>query len=139
MSNPGNPASAIVGSSGASGERCAVVTASARNLPALTWGMAFARLSNMSCVSPASNACSAGAPPLYGMCTMSTRASVLNNSPARCPALPLLPDPNDNVPGCAFAYATSSGTELTGSVGLSTSTLGVVATSVIGAKSLIGS
>ena len=139
MSNPGSPVSASVGSSGASAERFAVVTASAFNLPAFSCGVELARLSNMSWVSPASNACSAGAPPLYGMCTMLTPVSVLNNSPARWPALPLLPDPNDNAPGCAFAYATSSGTELTGSVGLSTNTLGVVATSVIGAKSLIGS
>ena len=35
-SNPASPASPIVGTSGADGERCALVTASARNLPAFT-------------------------------------------------------------------------------------------------------
>ena len=34
---------------------------------------------------------------------MSTCASVLNNSPARWPALPLLPEPKDNLPGFALA------------------------------------
>ena len=93
MSKPGTPASAIVGRSGASFERCAVVTASARSLPAFTCGMALARLSNMNCVSPASSACVAGAPPLNGMWTMSVPVSTLNSSPARWPALPLLPEP----------------------------------------------
>src|SRR5437879_5597980 len=60
MSNPGSPVSASVGSSGASAERFAVVTASAFNLPAFSCGVELARLSNMSWVSPASNACSAG-------------------------------------------------------------------------------
>ena len=39
MSNPGTPASAIVGNSGTSFDRCAVVTASAFNLPAFTCGI----------------------------------------------------------------------------------------------------
>ena len=103
MSKPGSPASAIVGSSGASFERCAVVTASAFSLPALTCAIALARLSNMNCVSPASSACVAGAPPLYGTWTMSVPVSTLNSSPARWPALPLLPEPNDSLPGFAFA------------------------------------
>ena len=81
----------------------AVVTASARSLPALTCGIALARLSNMNCVSPASSACVAGAPPLNGTCTMSMPVSTLNSSPARWPALPLLPEPNDSLPGFAFA------------------------------------
>src|SRR6185437_8932278 len=139
MSNPGSPASAIVGRSGASFERAAVVTASARSFPAFTWLTALARLSNISCVSPASSACIAGAAPLYGTCTMSTPASTLNSSPARWPALPMLPEPNDNLPGCAFAYAINSLTECTGSEGLTTSTFGVIATSVIGAKSFCAS
>ena len=67
MSKPGTPASAIVGRSGASFDRCDVVTASARSLPALTCTIAFARLSNMSWVSPASSAWVAGAAPLYGI------------------------------------------------------------------------
>jgi len=77
MSKPGNPASANVGNSGTSGERCAVVTASAFNLPAFTCAIALARLSNMNCVSPASSACVAGAPPLKGTCTASVPVSTL--------------------------------------------------------------
>ena len=103
MSKPGKPVSDSVGNSGTSVERLAVVTATAFNFPARTCCIEFARLSNMSCVSPASNACNAGAPPLYGMCTMSMWASVLNSSPARWPALPLLPEPKDNLPGFALA------------------------------------
>ena len=77
MSKPGRPASAIVGNSGTSVDRSAVVTASAFNLPALTWAIALARLSNMNCVSPASSAWVAGAPPLNGMCTASVPVSTL--------------------------------------------------------------
>ena len=93
----------------------------------------------MNCVSPASNACVAGAPPLYGTWMMSVAVSTLNNSPARCPALPLLPDPKASLPEFALAYATNSFAELTGSDALTTSTFGVMATSVIGAKSLTAS
>src|SRR3954452_4891308 len=40
MSKPGTPASAIVGISGADGERWVLVTASARSLPERTWAIA---------------------------------------------------------------------------------------------------
>jgi hypothetical protein len=40
---PGSPASAIVGTSGRAGERLALVTASARNMPSFTWGAAGGR------------------------------------------------------------------------------------------------
>src|SRR5207244_11711175 len=40
MSNPGTPASSIVGTSGVAAERRVVVTASARSLPERTWGIA---------------------------------------------------------------------------------------------------
>ncbi len=78
----------------------------------------------MNCVSPASSACVAGAPPLNGMCTASVPVSTLNSSPARCPALPLLPEPNDSLPGLAFAYAMNSFTLFTGDAALTTSTFG---------------
>ena len=57
----------------------------------------------MNCVSPASSACVAGAAPLYGTWTMSVPVSTLKSSPARCPALPLLPEPNESLSGFAFA------------------------------------
>ena len=93
----------------------------------------------MNCVSPASSACVAGAPPLNGMCTTSVPVSTLNSSPARWPALPLLPEPNASLPGLALAYAMNSFTLLTGDDALTTSTLGVTAISVIGAKSFTAS
>ena len=93
----------------------------------------------MNCVSPASSACVAGAPPLNGMWTMSVPVSTLNSSPARCPALPLLPEPNDELARIRLRV----GDELLHRVDrqrrLTTSTLGVTATSVIGAKSLTAS
>ena len=51
----------------------------------------------------------------------------------------MLPEPNDSLPGRAFAYAISSFTECTGRSGLTTSTFGVMAISVIGAKSFCAS
>ena len=65
--------------------------------------------------------------------------SSLNSSPARCPALPLLPEPKLVLPGLAFAYAIISFTEVTGIAALTISTLGVIATSEIGAKSFAAS
>ena len=70
---------------------------------------------------------------------MSVAVSTLNNSPARCPALPLLPEPNASLPEFAFAYAMNSFAELTGSDAFTTSTFGVIATSEIGAKSFTAS
>ena len=82
-SKPATPASPIVGTSGAEGERCALVTANARSLPAFTCGNAEGMLSNITCTCPPIISVIAGALPLYGMCTISTFASILNNSPER--------------------------------------------------------
>ena len=60
----GNPASAKVGISGASAERFALVTPSARSLPARMWGMAGASATDATGVSPATTAAAAGPPPL---------------------------------------------------------------------------
>ena len=59
----GQPASAIVGTSGSSGERAGVVTASGRSLPDATMGAADAVLVNMACTWPACRSFSAGAAP----------------------------------------------------------------------------
>ena len=52
-SNPGTPASEIVGSSGIAGERLRLVTPSARTRPAFTCGVIDARLSKTRCTRPA--------------------------------------------------------------------------------------
>lgn len=63
-SKPGKPDSATVGTSGSSGERCALVMAMARNRPACTCGRAEGVLSNIDCTWPPSRSVMAGALPL---------------------------------------------------------------------------
>ena len=64
MSKPANPLSAIVGSSGAVGQRWGDVTASAFTLPAFALAEALAMLSNMNCSRPPSRSTCAAAVPL---------------------------------------------------------------------------
>ena len=66
-------------------------------------------------------------------------AMVLNNSPERCCVVPTPAEAKVSLPGCARASATSSGTLLAGTSLLTTRTLGVKQSCVIGAKSLTGS
>src|SRR5207253_8858280 len=67
-SNPATPDSASVGTSGATDERLAVVTASARSLPAFASGHAVVILSKVIATRPPTTSCSAGGLPLYGLC-----------------------------------------------------------------------
>src|SRR5450432_3964037 len=92
VSYPGKPDSCTVGTSGSSGERVRVVTASGRSLPAFTSGSAGGKLTNMAATCPETTSFSAGDEPLYGMCTRSTPAIVLNSSIDMCALLPLPPD-----------------------------------------------
>src|SRR5262249_10352270 len=64
------------------GERVAVVTASARSLPPLTYSIEEDRVENMTCPCPPSRSISAGPPPRYGTCTRLTPVIILNSSPA---------------------------------------------------------
>src|SRR4249920_4265381 len=89
---PGNAASAMVGSSGAAGERDELVTASALSLPACTCGNTVGMVANNREVWPAIKSVMAGTLPLYGTCTMSTLAMDLNSSPDRWAAVPLPAD-----------------------------------------------
>ena len=66
-------------------------------------------------------------------------ARTLNNSPARCCDVPTPADPNVSAPGCAFASATSSVTDFTGTLLLRARMLGVTHSCEIGTKSLTGS
>jgi hypothetical protein len=73
------------------------------------------------------------------MCVAVMPALVLKSSPARCCVLPLPDDEKFSLPGCCFAYSTSSFTEFTGSLLLTISRLGASAKIATGAKSLTGS
>src|SRR6516162_5511289 len=74
--------SATVGISGNTGERVAVVTASARSLPPLTYSIDEDMVANMTCTCPPSRSTSAGPAPRYGTCTRLTPVIILNSSPA---------------------------------------------------------
>ena len=67
-----------------------------------------------------------------------TPVIILKSSPAMCPGEPVPDEPCVSWPGRARASAISSLTELTGSEGCTTSTFGITATCVIGAKSVSG-
>ena len=60
----GRPASAVVGTSGSSGERSRLVMARPLSLPALTWGASTVSVSEARFTSPPSRAVTAGALPL---------------------------------------------------------------------------
>src|SRR5689334_14553816 len=63
------PSCASGGHSGLSGERCPVEIARTRTLPFGTCGATVELATMASGMSPATNACAAGAPPLYGTWT----------------------------------------------------------------------
>src|SRR5437868_11300264 len=64
--NPGTPASAMVGRSGAAAIRAVVLTPSVRILPLSAIGNATTESEKPALTSPATSACSAGPPPRYG-------------------------------------------------------------------------
>jgi len=55
---------------------------------------------------------------------MSTPAVILNSSPATCEVVPVPNEASAILPGLALAWAISSGTDLTGSDGWTSSTSG---------------
>ena len=86
------------GTPGTSGVRSRLVTASASRRPPgfcadFTCGSTEGGVAKESWMSPASSACTEGAPPLKGTCTMSTPATRMNSTPARCGAEPLPEEP----------------------------------------------
>ncbi len=66
---------------------------------------------------------------------MSTPAIDLKSSPARWPALPVLPEPKLSLPGFDFASLMNSATEFAATSLFTTSTLGVEASCVTAMKS----
>ena len=101
-SKPGTE-SPTVGTSGSASERVAVVTASARTLPALMVSIDSGKGLNITCTWPPSRSVSAGAPPRYGTCSMSMPVIILNSSPPTWDALPVPPDAMLTLPGLALA------------------------------------
>jgi hypothetical protein len=75
--------SAIAGRSGNEGERFGPVTASPRSLPSFTCGESGTALEMVSLTWPASMSVTIGPTPLYGICTRSSPAMLLNSSMAR--------------------------------------------------------
>ena len=74
---------------------------------------------------------SSGAPPLYGTQYIHARR-YLEQLQRRCCALPLPAEPNESVPGFAFASATMSFNVFAGALGWQISTFGVTPTSARG-------
>src|SRR5438445_4713045 len=77
-SKPASPLSATVGTSGSAAERLAPATASARKVPAATWGSVVAIGVIATWISPVMRAGKMAASPLCGTGWMSTPAAVLN-------------------------------------------------------------
>src|SRR5215813_2384759 len=80
----------MTGTSGSASERVAVVTASARSLPALMCGVDDGVTSNITCAWPARRSVSAGVVPRYGMWTppammIEPRALAVENLPSARP------------------------------------------------------
>src|SRR5262245_40062130 len=114
----------MVGTSGAAGERFAVVTAIARTLPERTCGRIDTMVAKLSCTCPPISAILPGPPPLKGTCTHSTPVMERNSSPDRCTPVPTPAEPQLSCPGLDLASAISSCTVFTGNEGCTTSMLG---------------
>ena len=138
-SKPLSPCSSRLGISGAAAERFAVVTPSARIRPLRTCGIMVAIGSKIICTRPASRSGTATPVPLYGTCNMSIPVMRLNNSPERCPVLPVPADAKVSWPGLALASATSSFTLFAGNEGVTASRLTAMPSGVMGLKSRTGS
>ena len=70
---------------------------------------------------------------------MSVPVSTLNSSPARCPALPVLPEANDELAGIRLGVCDEFLHRIAPAASVDDQHVGRVATSVIGAKSFTAS
>src|SRR3954470_9657523 len=131
-------ASIIVGTSGNADERVLLNMPSARSWPPRIYVTAVGSGDHAIGTWPPSVDADAGPPPLNGTWVMSTSNASLNNSPARCAGVPLAAEASLNLPGLAFATATSTLTVVAGVDGWTTSTCGDEHISEIGSKSLYG-
>ncbi|MNV94695.1 hypothetical protein D3C71_1895130 [compost metagenome] len=91
-SNPGKPFSATAGTSGSERERLALVTASARSLPAWMCEITDGIVANMNWMRPDSRSFSASAP-LYGTCVAGAPMRSDSMKPDRCDEVPTPVEP----------------------------------------------
>src|SRR6185436_11693875 len=123
-SKPGTPPSAIVGTSGMAGLRCAPLTPSAFSLPERTCGIICTRLPRFICTCPAITSVIAGPPPLYCTITKLVFDCRRNSSVAMCWKLPMPAADAFSSPGFCFSRLNRSATELTGEFAGTTSSAG---------------
>src|ERR1700682_1197940 len=97
--------------------RLALVTASARNVPALTKFMTEPGVLNITWIWPPSRSVTDGASPRYGTWAIVRPAIRLNSSPATWPVEPTPPEPILVLPGLLLAYAMNSANVLAGDAG----------------------
>src|SRR5215212_1790655 len=126
----------MLGTSGRNGGREAVVTASARTVPAASCPTDSGPLLKDIGICPPRRSLMAGAPPLYGIPLMSNLARPFRSSPARCVEVPIPAWAKARLPGFERACATTSPTVLKGESARTSRKFGEDANSEIGVKSL---
>ena len=125
----------MVGTLGSAADRFAVLTPSASSLPSRTLGNAAEMGEKKYVTLPAMVSVSASGVPLYGMWSTSMPAASLNFSALIWVPLPVPAEPKFSCPGFCLASAISSATDLTPTVGATTSTFGCPASGTTSTKS----
>ncbi|MNL40803.1 hypothetical protein D3C87_1631770 [compost metagenome] len=127
------------GTPGNCGSACGLVTPSARSAPLLMCGRALSELANIMSTWPPSRSVMAGAVPLYGTFRIFRLAIIFMRSPAMCSDEPMAPSAMVYLPGLACTCDTNSAMDRAGKSLRVTSTLGTLASMLMGVKSPIGS
>src|SRR3954467_13607145 len=133
------PCSAKVGTSGIEAARSLAATPIARTWPAWIADMEDGTAGKAIGGAPPIVAWTAGAAPVNGTWTRSRPNDSRNSSPPRCGVEPTPGPAKLYLPGLFRMSCTSSGSDLAGTDGLTTTTFGDAATSVTAVKSLTGS
>ena len=139
ISAPCTPVSESVGTSGSSGERCGVVTATGRSRPALICPMADEVVSNIISTWPPIRSTCAWLEPSYGTCTSFVPVALAKASAAMFCVLPVAAVALRSGAGALRISASSSWTVRAGTFGASTSTLGTTTMRPTGCTSFSGS
>lgn len=127
------------GTPGNCGSGCGLVTPSALSAPLLMCGRALSELATIMSTWPPSRSVMAGDVPLYGTLRMSSPAIIFMRSPAMCSEEPMAPSAMVYLPGLACTSETNSGMVRAGKSLRVTSTLGTLASMLMGVKSRTGS